>query len=176
MASDDVQDNGDDDFRREVAGVEPLRHRKRIAPAPAAAAPVPRQRQRDEAAALAESLAGPLSVDDALESGEELSYLREGMARETLRRLRRGHWAIQDDVDLHGLTRDQAAALVVEFLNHCLARRLRCVRIVHGKGLGILRAKLGKWLPRREEVLAFCQAPAREGGGGALLVLLKGKR
>jgi len=130
----------------------------------------------DEIAALAESLSGPLSADDALDTGEELSYLREGMARETLRKLRRGHWVIQDGVDLHGLNRDQASATVVEFLEHCLARGLRCVRIVHGKGLGILKAKLGKWLPQREEVLAYCQAPANQGGSGVLLVLLKTKR
>ncbi len=172
MSTDDARD----EFRRAVAGVKPLRHPGRVALKGPAPAPVPRQRERDESAALVESLAAPLSADDALETGEELHYLREGMARETLRRLRRGHWAIQDGVDLHGLNRDQAAAMVVEFLNHCLARRLRCVRIVHGKGLGILKAKLGKWLPRREEVLAFCQAPAREGGAGALLVLLKSKR
>jgi DNA-nicking Smr family endonuclease len=98
------------------------------------------------------------------------------MARETLRQLRRGHWAIQDGVDLHGLTRDQAAAIVADFLAHCVARGLRCVRIVHGKGLGILKAKLNTWLPRREEVLAYCQAPPNDGGGGALLVLLKSKR
>ena len=133
-------------------------------------------RSRDEAAALAESLAGPFSLDDALESGEALSYLREGMARETLRKLRRGHWAIQDGIDLHGLNRDQAAAIMVDFLNQCVARGRRCVRIVHGKGLGILKAKLGNWLPQREEILAFCQAPANEGGSGALLVLLKTKR
>src|SRR5579862_934247 len=165
-----------DDFRKAMAGVKPLKRAKRAvlrAPAPA---PVPHQRQRDETAALAESLDSSFSVEDALETGEQLSYLREGMARETLRKLRRGHWVIQDGIDLHGLSREQAAVMVSEFLRQCLARGLRCVRIVHGKGLGILKAKLGKWLPRREEVLAYCQAPANDGGGGALLVLLKTKR
>ena len=168
--------DSDDEFKRAVAGVKPLKRPRRVALKAPAPAPVPQQRRRDEIAALAESLSGPLSVDDALDTGEELSYLREGMARETLRRLRRGHWVIQDGVDLHGLNRDQALATVVEFLEHCLARGLRCVRIVHGKGLGILKAKLGKWLPQREEVLAYCQAPANQGGSGVLLVLLKTRR
>ena len=165
-----------DEFRKAVAGVRPLKPPRRVALKGPSPAPVARQRRRDEIAALAESLAGPLSADEALETGEELSYLRHGMARQTLRKLRRGHWAIQDGIDLHGLNRDQATETVVDFLNQCLARGLRCVRIVHGKGLGILKAKLGKWLPRREEVLAYCQAPASEGGSGALLVLLKAKR
>ena len=165
-----------DEFRKAVAGVKPLKRAQRVALKGPAPAPVPRQRRRDEAAVLAESLNDSFSVEDALDTGEELSYLREGLARETLRRLRRGDWAIQDGIDLHGMTRDQASAAVVEFLERCLARGLRCVRIVHGKGLGILKAKLRKWLPQREEVLAYCQAPANDGGGGALLVLLKTKR
>ena len=167
---------GSDEFKQAVAGVKPLKRAKRVVLGGPAPAPVAHQRRRDEAAALAESLSGPLSVDDALDTGEDLSYLREGMGRETLRKLRRGHWAIQDGVDLHGLTRDQATTIVAEFLEHCLARGQRCVRIVHGKGLGILRANLRKWLPQRPEVLAYCQAPASEGGSGALLVLLKSKR
>ena len=165
-----------DEFRKAVAGVKPLKRPQRVVLKGTAPAPIARQHQRDELAALAESLAGPLSAEDALDTGEELNYLRDGMARETLRKLRRGHWAIQDGVDLHGLTRGQATAIVADFLNHCLARGLRCVRIVHGKGLGILKTRLGRWLPLREEVLAYCQAPANDGGSGAILVLLKARR
>ena len=121
-----------DEFRKAVAGVKPLKRVRRVALKGPAPAPVPRQRRRDEAAVLAESLSDTFSVEDALDTGEELSYLREGMAHETLRRLRRGHWAIQDGIDLHGMTRRQASAVVVEFLEQCLARGLRCVRIVHG--------------------------------------------
>jgi DNA-nicking Smr family endonuclease len=165
-----------DEFRRAVRDVRPLAHRKRAELRREAPAPLPQQRRRDEAAALAESLHGPLAPEDALETGEELSYLRAGLARDTLKKLRRGQWVIQDALDLHGLTRPEAAAAVAEFLDAGRARGLRCVRIVHGKGLGILKAKLGKWLPRRDDVLAFCQAPPRDGGGGALLVLLKSRR
>ena len=165
-----------DEFRRAVAGVKPLKGSERVALAAPAPAPVAHQRRRDEAAALAESMESPLSPDEALETGEELSYLREGLSRETLRKLRRGHWSVQDGIDLHGMTREQSSAVLVEFLEQCVARGLRCVRIVHGKGLGILKAKLKKWLPLREEVLAFCQAPTNDGGSGALLVLLKTKR
>ena len=164
------------EFKKAFADVKPLKRHKRVALKPPAPPPVPHQRRSDEAAALAESLEGPLTVEEALETDEELSYLREGMAGETLRKLRRGQWSVQDGIDLHGMTRNQAAAVVAQFLDQCLARGLHCVRIVHGKGMGILKAKLRKWLPQREEVLAYCQAPANDGGSGALLVLLKSKR
>ena len=169
----------DEEFRRATAGVEPLAKPRRLPLPRARPAPVARQRQRDERAALAESLQGPVSVDDALESGEELAFLREGLSRQLLRKLRRGHWVVQDSLDLHGMNRTEAAAAVSEFLRRCTQRGQRCVRIVHGRGLGspnrepVLKGKLRKWLPLRGEVLAFCQAPRAHGGGGAALVLLR---
>ena len=120
-------------------------------------------------------------MDDALESGEELVYLREGLSRQILRRLRRGHWVVQDDLDLHGMNRAQAAISVAEFLRRCALHGRHCVRIVHGKGLGspnrepVLKHKLRNWLVMRDEVLAFCQAPQAHGGSGAVLVLLKAR-
>jgi DNA-nicking Smr family endonuclease len=168
-------------LRRALAGVKPLARQRRAALHRPAPPPVPEQTRRDERAALAESVRGPLSVDEALDSGVELSYLREGVSRQVLRRLRRGHWVVQDGLDLHGMNRVQAAQRVAEFVRACAARGLRCVRIVHGKGLGsknrepVLKGKLRAWLVPRDEVLAFCQAPAAEGGSGALLVLLKAR-
>jgi DNA-nicking Smr family endonuclease len=140
-------------------------------------APVPRQRLRDERAVLDESL-GPVSIDDALDSGTELTYLADGLRRDVLRKLRRGYWVVEDELDLHGMNRQTAALSVAEFLNACRKRRVRCVRVVHGKGRGshnrepVLKGLLRKWL-LREEVLAFSQAPAAQGGSGAVLVLLK---
>jgi len=171
-----------DEFRQALAGVEPLKRAKRAELKPPAPAPIPEQRRRDERAALAESLEGPLSVDDALDSGEELSYLRDGLSRQVLRKLRRGHWVVQAELDLHGQTRLEAAESVALFLRSCAAAGKRCLRIVHGKGLGsrnrepVLKAKLKKWLPLRDEVLAYCQAPGSQGGSGALLVLLKTRK
>ena len=163
-----TSDERHDDFRKAVADVEPLRRRKRADLRHPPAPPEARQRERDER--------------DALDTGEALSHLRDGVPREALRKLRRGHWTIQDSVDLHGLNRGEAAAIVVDFLDHCARRQLRCVRIVHGKGHGsrnrepVLKIQLRRWLPRREEVLAFCQAPAAHGGAGAVLVLLRATR
>jgi DNA-nicking Smr family endonuclease len=169
-------DSADEEFRRAVADVAPLARSRHAVLKRPPAPPVPSQRQRDEAAALAESLAGPVHAEDALDFGGEPHFLRDGVSRQALRRLRRGHWAVEGSLDLHGMSRAQAAVAVAAFLQRCTARGQRCVRIVHGKGLGVLRAKLRSWLPRRDEVLAFCQAPANDGGSGALLVLLKAKR
>ena len=166
----------DEEFRRAVAGAQPLEAPRKVVHA-RRPAPVPAQRIRDERAVLGESL-GPVSLDDALDSGTELTYLADGLRRDVLRKLRRGHWVVEDELDLHGMNRHMAAVSVSQFLNGCKKRRLRCVRIVHGKGLGshnrepVLKGLLRKWL-LREAVLAFSQAPAAQGGSGAVLVLLK---
>lgn len=142
--------------------------------------PVAQQRARNERAVLEESLSDNDLWDLGFEAGDELNFLRPGLATDTLRKLRRGHWKLQGEIDLHGFTVAEALPLVVEFLNYCLHDGLRCVRIIHGKGLGsknglpVLKRKVAGWLMQRDEILAFCQARRTEGGGGAVVVLLKG--
>jgi len=166
-------------FRDAVRGATPLASPPRVQPRTKAPPPVPIQSLLDGHAALVESLAGPISWDQSVETGNEPSYLRSGLARDVLRKLRRGHWVVQDAVDLHGLNRQEARSSLAEFLAACLKRGLRCVRVVHGKGLRspgrepVLKGKVQRWLTQRNEVLAFCEAPKNQGGGGALLVLLK---
>ncbi len=167
-------------FRDAVRDATPLESSAQVEPRTKAPPPVPVQSLLDGHDALVESLAGALSWDQSMETGEEPSYLRSGLARDVLRKLRRGHWVVQDLVDLHGLNRQEARLLLAEFLGGCLRRGLRCVRVVHGKGLRspgrepVLKGKVQRWLAQRDEVLAFCEAPKNQGGSGALLVLLKG--
>jgi DNA-nicking Smr family endonuclease len=153
--------------------VDPLPEGKRKELPRARPAPHPRQTRLDEKAVLQDSL-GPLTADEAMDTGEELLFVRPGVSRQTLRKMRKGHWVVQDQIDLHGLDRHTALSETTEFLRKARQRGLRCVRIVHGKGLGVLKAKLRKWRPMKDEVLAFTQAPAAQGGSGALLVLLRG--
>ena len=168
-------------FRRSIGDVTPLRHAARAVHARELPHPLPLQRWSDERAALRESLAGG-EWDGELETGEELSFAREGIGAHTLRKLRRGHWIVQAEIDLHGLTSVDAREVVTGFLAQCARKGLRCVRIVHGKGLRsrnrqpVLKQKVAAWLMQRDEILAFCQARPAEGGGGAVVVLLKGGR
>lgn len=141
--------------------------------------PIPRKTRDDEQAALHETIEGPISLTDHLDIGDETVFLRHGVPRRVLPELRRGRWAIQAYVDLHGMTREQARSALVAFLNTCLQRGHRCVRIIHGKGLGspdgfsVLKQLSPRWLVQREEILAFCQAAPHQGGAGALMVLLR---
>jgi DNA-nicking Smr family endonuclease len=169
-------------FRDQVANVTPLPGRGKAEIERPRPRPVPAQRLLDDQAALRDSLSDNIPWDSGSETGEELAFQRNGISSLTLRRLRRGHWIIQDELDLHGLTTAEARVLMVEFLNHCVHKGLRCVRIIHGKGLRsknrepVLKRKVANWLMQRDEILAFCQARRTEGGSGAVVVLLKGGR
>jgi DNA-nicking Smr family endonuclease len=174
-------DDRDDDlklFKEAVKGARPIKVDRAIAPIKKPK-PIPRQFIRDERQALVDSLSDHYIPIHERESGEELLYLREGQSPVVLSKLRRGHWVVQAHIDLHGLVSDEARAYVSEFISSCKKRGIRCVRIVHGKGLGshnrepVLRNKLRGWLMQKDEVIAYAQAKANDGGSGAVLVLLK---
>ena len=141
--------------------------------------PIAKQFIRDEKQALIDSLSDDFYPAHELENGEELLYLRAGQTPNILSKLRRGFWVVQAQIDLHGLITDEAREYVAEFLATCKKRNIRCVRIVHGKGLGsrnrepVLKHKLRSWLMQRDEVIAYAQAKPEDGGSGAVIVLLK---
>ena len=166
-------------FRTSVGGVAPLKARPRVEHPRQLPAPIAHQRQRDEAAALVESFSDDFDADAVLDTDEQLSWKREGVSAEVVRKLRRGHWIVQSEVDLHGARVDGAREMVGTFLRDAIKHHQRCVRIVHGKGHGsigkqpVLKGKVKNWLMQKEEVMAFCQAREHDGGGGALIVLLR---
>lgn len=166
-------------FRSAIGEVAPLRSASKVHPVTPRPAPIARQHLADEQAALQESLSDEFNVDTLLDTDEALSYARANIGPDTLRKLRRGHWVIQAQLDLHGLRREEAREALAEFLRSAVKRGIRCVRIIHGKGLGsinkepVLKSKVRSWLVQKEEVIAFCQARAADGGAGALVVLLK---
>ncbi|MDP3210661.1 Smr/MutS family protein [Methylotenera sp.] len=141
--------------------------------------PIPLQFIRDEQQALVDSLSDHYIPAHELETGEELLYLRDGHSPDILSKLRRGHWVIQAKIDLHGLISDEARLYVSTFISDCKKRGIRCVRIVHGKGLGsrnrepVLKHKLRGWLMQKDEVIAYAEAKKQDGGSGAVIVLLK---
>jgi len=166
-------------FRRAVADVVPLPPGNRADISRPRPRPLARQRLRDEQQVLIDALADPWDWDAATATGEELLFARPGVPAAAMRKLRRGGWVIRGELDLHGHTGDEARIALATFLNRCIKEERRCVRIIHGKGLGsknrlpVLKHKLRHWLMQREDVLAFCQARAIDGGAGAVIVLLK---
>ncbi len=167
----------DETFRDAMRDVSPIKATNRVEPYRPPRAPVPAKRHEDERAVI-EELAR-LTLDDDAEIEEDASYLRPGLPRDILRKLRRTHWVIQGDLDLHGFTGEEAAMQTAVFLADARRRGLRCVRIVHGKGLRsagrepVLRKRIRKLLTRRDEVLAFVEPRGFHGGSGAVVVLLE---
>ena len=180
MSRDDISDEERRLFREAVDGVKPLRHEQRDPAQDPRRPPRADQRAADDAEARAALASGALDDPEA-DLAEELFHARPGLQRRVLRRLRRGQFAIQAELDLHGMTRPEARVALDTFLRECRDRGAGCVRIIHGKGRRssnegpILKPAVAGWLRRRAEVLAFCSARPVDGGGGALYVLLSGR-
>lgn len=146
---------------------------------PAPPQPIPKQHLLDEAAALQEAISDEVDVTTLLETDERLSFRRPGVGPDVTQKLRRGKWAIQRQVDLHGLRTDEARETLTRFIREAHKQGIRCVRVVTGKGLGspgkepVLKDKVHRWLVQKAEVVAFVQAQPAHGGAGALVVLLQ---
>lgn len=178
---DDSADRIPDDearlFRRTVSGAVPLKPDSRVQ-TPRRVPARAQFRRRDEREALAESLGADVD-ETARESGEALSFQRPSVGRRTFRRLARGNFSVQDELDLHGLTVAEARDALQAFIEQSRRNGHTCVRIVHGKGLGsgqrgpVLKGKVDRWLRRWDPVLAFSSARQVDGGTGAVYVLLR---
>ena len=176
---------GDVDLGEVFADVQRLRPYDRARMSHAAPSPVPRQRMADEAEALLASKYGAEPSPQRWDIGQELeaeqTFLRSGLGTDVLSKLRRGFWSLQGELDLHGATSDQARDQLAEFLLAARSRGARCVRVIHGKGLTspggepVLKGKVRRWLLQWDDVLAYCEAPRHAGGGGAVLILLRGR-
>ena len=166
-------------FANAVGRVQALPAHGRARSTSAPPEPLPRQRELDERAALRESMSDDVDVETLLLTDDGLSFRRPGIGADVVTRLRRGEWAIQSQIDLHGLRRDEAREQLAAFVRLALRRGQRCVRVVHGKGHGspgrepVLKAKVQRWLAQCAEVIAFTQATGPQGGAGALVVLLE---
>lgn len=130
-------------------------------------------------AILQASLSDLFSIENLVSRDDPLRFARNGVGNDVLAKLHRGHWAVRQQLDLHGLRIDQARDTLAEFIQLANKRRWRCVRVIHGKGFGsvnqipVLKGKVRDWLVQIDSVVAFCQASEVDGGSGAIVVLLK---
>ncbi|GJI89495.1 Smr/MutS family protein [Duganella hordei] len=171
-------------FQTSLGGVKRMPVSDRYLPslpqsAATAAAPARKLTQaEDDAAVLRESLSDLFEVDHYLEDDPALNYSAPGVGPDVMKKMRKGHWPVQDELDLHGMNRDQARDALGAFLTRSAQRNHRCVCVIHGRGFGsrgqepVLKSMVHSWLVQKE-VVAFCQARNNEGGEGALIVLLR---
>lgn len=179
MSSDDASsdDAPDDDvslFRQSIGAVRPIRHDYTLSRPPP---PRARRLQKADDSEFEALIDDHLDVPEDRSSGEFLHFRRNGVQIQTVRKLRRGYYRIENELDLHGLNVEQARTEVKIFLHTCRDTGQRCVRIITGKGSpeepGKIRAMLDYWLRGRQEVIAFSAAQPAHGGSGALLLLLR---
>jgi len=171
--------NKDSSFLDAVKDVKPLKKKSdTVSFESKKPKPIPKKLIEDEKNVLHDSLSDHYLVAE-LEADENTHYLKEGHSPDIIRKLRGGFWVIQDSIDLHGLTTDEAKIYLSDFLHECLHRNKRCIRIIHGKGIGsknrepVLKKKVRSWLIQKNEVIAYVEAPKYDGGSGAIIVLIK---
>ena len=158
--------------------VQPIAAKDRVHHAPPRTTPTRLQQDIDDQAALLQSMSDEFDVSTLLDVDDQLSFRRPGIGTDVTRKLRKGEWSIQGQLDLHGLRSDEAREAVGQFVRDAKRMGWRCVRVVHGKGLGspgkepVLKSKVQRWLVQKQEVIAFVQAKPSDGGAGALVVLL----
>ncbi len=166
-------------FVRAVGHVQRLPDHDQVSLTGPSPAPVAHQRQLDNEAVLRDCLSDEFDASTLLDTDDALSFRRPGIGRDVIHKLRKGDWSIQREIDLHGLRSDEARVALAEFIRQAHRQGLRCLRVVHGKGLGspgktpVLKSKVHSWLVQKNQVMAFVQAKPAEGGAGALVVLLK---
>ena len=175
----------DIDIAQAFADVKRIPARNRAAVTPPRPAAIPRLRLEDERDALEMSKYGAEPSPHTWDIGQELeaeqTFLRRGLGTDVLVKLRRGHWTVQGELDLHGMITGEAHDTLADFLLDARNRGLRCVRIIHGKGLTspnrepVLKGKVRRWLAQWDDVLAYCEAARHAGGSGAVIVLLRGR-
>lgn len=163
-------------FREAVRDVRPLPVRE-APPRPPPPPPRAAFARLDEQQVLQDSLVlGPGEL--LVETGEELLFRRAHLTDGLLRRLRRGEFAVEGELDLHGLNSLQAREALRIFIRDALRHRCHCVRVIHGKGKRsgprgpVLKHAVNVWLRHFDQVLAFASARGMDGGTGAIYVLL----
>jgi DNA-nicking Smr family endonuclease len=165
-------------FTQSIGHVKPILAKARVFSVPQRPAARPLQQDLDDQAALSESMSDEFDVSTLLDVDDQLSFRRSGIGTDVTRKLRKGEWAMQGQLDLHGFRSDEAREALGQFVRDAKRMGWRCVRVVHGKGLGspgkepVLKSKVQRWLVQKNEVLAFVQAKPSDGGAGALVVLL----
>ena len=173
--------NEEEIFKEAVKNVKPLKIKSKIVelsskkPKPK---PIAKKLLEDERKVLLDTLSDEYIYED-VESEDSLLFLKPGHSPDILKKLKKGYWGIQGSIDLHGMVSQEAKSYIVDYIQECKKRHVRCIRIIHGKGIGsknkepVLKNKVKNWLAQKEEVIAFAQAPKHDGGSGAVIVLLK---
>jgi DNA-nicking Smr family endonuclease len=173
-----LSDDDNDLFRRSISGAKPLQSDERVPEPKKKPAPKARFSRADEQKALRESLEDDI---DTIESAnaENMRFRRSHVGARTMRKLARGKYAVQAEIDLHGMTVAEARPRLADFIDYSVKQNLLCVRVVHGKGLGsgqrgpVLKNSVNRWLRNWDTVLAFVSARQVDGGTGAVYVLLQ---